>query len=206
MRLVVRSLVSLAAIASLASGLPAQAQSRNTVPEPEKITNQSNLNYDAVLRLVAEGDAAVAAQNFTQALDRYDLARKSFGALVQFHQGLGGSFSGIDIRIANDQRQRAALAAQGRDQAAYKLALVYRRLNQPEVAIPLLVQVVQSQNPTTDLGKQAYAQLYELGFTSLPYPRSVEDTQPAPQRPQQQPNQPAQPTTPNQPTTPPPAR
>lgn len=183
MRLAVRSLVALAAIASLASGLPARAQSGSTVPTPEKVTTQSNLNYDAVLRLIAEGDAAVAAQKFPVALDKYDLARKSFGALVQFHQGLAGSFSGIDIKIANDQRQRAAQAAQGRDQAAYKLALLYRRLNQPEVAIPLLVQVVQSQNPTTDLGKQAYAQLYELGFTSLPYPRSVDDTQPTPQKP-----------------------
>ncbi|AJD58265.1 hypothetical protein syc0358_d [Synechococcus elongatus PCC 6301] len=182
MRLVVRSLVSLAAIASLASGLPARAQSGSSVPAPERVTTQSNLNYDSVMRIMAEGDAAVAAQKFPVALDKYDLARKSFGALVQFHQGLAGSFSGIDVKIANDQRQRAAQAAQGRDQAGYKLALLYRRLNQPEVAIPLLVQVVQSQNPTTDLGKQAYAQLYELGFTSLPYPRSVDGTQPAPQQ------------------------
>ena len=54
-----------------------------------------------------------------------------------------------------------------RDSATYQLALVHRAQDQPELAVPLLVQIIRSQNPTTDLGKKSYQQLYELGFVPL---------------------------------------
>jgi hypothetical protein len=53
-----------------------------------------------------------------------------------------------------------------RDLSTYQLALVHRAQNQPELAIPLLVQIVSSQSPTRDLGTKAYQQLAELGFIS----------------------------------------
>lgn len=41
-----------------------------------------------------------------------------------------------------------------RDEATYQLALVHRAQNKPELAVPLLIQIVKSQNPTRDLGKK----------------------------------------------------
>jgi hypothetical protein len=61
-------------------------------------------------------------------------------------------------------------AAQMRDEATYQLALAHRAQNQPELAVPLLTQVIRSQNPTRDLGKKSYNQLVELGFADVPYP------------------------------------
>ena len=56
-----------------------------------------------------------------------------------------------------------------RDEATYQLALVHRAQEQTELSVPLLVQVVNSQNPTSELGKKAYQQLYEIGFVDEPF-------------------------------------
>jgi hypothetical protein len=55
-------------------------------------------------------------------------------------------------------------SAQLRDEATYQLAVVYRAKNQPELSVPLLIQLIRSQAPTRELGQQAYQQLFELGF------------------------------------------
>jgi hypothetical protein len=57
--------------------------------------------------------------------------------------------------------------------------LVHRAENKPELSVPLLVQIVRSQNPTRDLGKRAYQQLFELGFVDSPFPRSGDAAAPA---------------------------
>ena len=63
-----------------------------------------------------------------------------------------------------------------RDAATYQLALVHRAQDQPELAVPLLVQIIRSQNPTTDLGKKSYQQLYELGFVDVPFADEAQAT------------------------------
>ncbi|WP_239033366.1 hypothetical protein [Leptothermofonsia sichuanensis] len=122
-------------------------------------------------RLINEAQRAVSAQNYSLAVKKLQEARQVFNQLSNFHQDLAGSFSGIDNRIADSQRKRALEAAQLRDDATYQLALVHRAQNQPELAVPLLVQIIRSQQPTRDLGQKAYQQLFELGFVDSPYPR-----------------------------------
>jgi thioredoxin-like negative regulator of GroEL len=61
-----------------------------------------------------------------------------------------------------------------RDEATYQLALVHRAQNQPELAVPLLIQVIRSQNATSELGKKSYQQLYEIGFVNTPFSPSNE--------------------------------
>jgi len=46
---------------------------------------------------------------------------------------------------------------------------VFRRQNQPEVAVPLLVEVVKVMTPTSDEGRRAYQTLVEIGFATIPY-------------------------------------
>jgi hypothetical protein len=46
-------------------------------------------------------------------------------------------------------------------------------MNQPEVAVPLLVEVVQIMTPASPLGQKAYQNLLELGFVSTPYAGSA---------------------------------
>jgi hypothetical protein len=57
--------------------------------------------------------------------------------------------------------------------ANMRLAALFRRQGQPEVAVPLLVEVVTSMTPTTEVGRRAYQQLIEIGFVTTPYTAPV---------------------------------
>lgn len=165
---------------------PAQAQ--NLAPASPNLTEDSNqapdltdtnelrpLTQDGSLlsiaggqRLMTEANGAVSAQNYALASKKLQEARQVFNQLSNFYQQLGASFSGIDNRVFEAQRKRAVETAQMRDEATYQLALVHRAQNQPDLAVPLLIQILKSQQPTRDLGKKAYQQLIELGFVDSP--------------------------------------
>lgn len=186
-------LVSLPFTAALALLPPAQAQNSNPVlpegasemqPDLTDPNNLRPLTQDGSLlslpggqRLMAEASSAVDAQNYPLAAKKLQEARQVFNQLSNFYQQLSSSFSGIDNRIFDAQRKRALETAEMRDEATYQLALVHRAQNQPELSVPLLIQILRSQSPTRDLGKKAYQQLFELGFVDSPYPKP-RDSQP----------------------------
>jgi len=122
-------------------------------------------------RLMSESMAAISQQNYDQAVTKLQDARQVFNQLSNFYQELTSGFSGIDNRISDSHRRKALQTAQLRDEATYQLAIVYRAKNQPELAVPLLVQLLRSQSPTRDLGQQAYQQLFELGFVDMEFVR-----------------------------------
>ncbi|MDG2991882.1 hypothetical protein L3556_13215 [Candidatus Synechococcus calcipolaris G9] len=122
-------------------------------------------------RLMDEAASAVSGQNYTVAAQKLLQARTVMNQLSNYYQSLSSSFLGIDGSASDSSRRRALESAQIRDQATYQLALVYRANNQPELAIPLLVEIIRSQNPTRDLGQKSYQQLLELGFVDIPFPR-----------------------------------
>lgn len=131
----------------------------------------SLLSMQGGQRLIEEANTAVGEQNYTLAIQKLQEARQVFNQLSNFYSQLADSFSGIDNRISETQRTNALSTAEMRDRATYQLALVHRAQERPELAVPLLIQIVRSQNPTTELGKKAYQQLFELGFVDAPYPR-----------------------------------
>lgn len=177
-------------LTSLSSG-QAQAQSEPSPPPEEDLSDPNNLRplaqADNLLslqggeRLMEEANEAVEVEDYQLAEEKLLSARQVFNQLSNFHQQLAASFQGIDGRIADEQRRQALQSAQMRDEATYRLALVHRAKQEPELAVPLLIQVVRSQNPTTELGQKAYQQLFELGFVESPFPRSrsSQDTQPS---------------------------
>lgn len=126
-------------------------------------------------QLMAEAQTAVSNENYGLAAQKLQEARQVFNQLSNLYQDLLNSFTGVDSRIADGLRQQAFETTQLRDEASYQLALVHRAQNQPDLSVPLLIQIIQSQQPTRDLGQRAYRQLFELGFVDSPYPR----TQPA---------------------------
>ena len=176
---------SLAVIAALSFLSPVNAQvqlpSGSSQPQPidpndpnnlrPTAQNNSLLSLDGGKRLMTDASNAVSSQNYDVAAKKLQEARIVFNQLSNFYQELNSSFSGIDTRVADAQRKKALETAQMRDEATYQLALVHRAQNKPELAVPLLVQIVKSQNPTRDLGKKAYQQLLELGFVDTPFPR-----------------------------------
>jgi thioredoxin-like negative regulator of GroEL len=147
-------------------------QSKPTEPVRPNSIDSSVFSLAGGDRLVAEAMEAITKQNYDLAATKLQDARQIYNQLSNFYQDLNGSFTGLDNRIADGHRQKALQAAQLRDKSTYQLALVYRAKNQPELAIPLLVQLVRSQQPTRELGKQAYQQLFELGFVDEVFPRA----------------------------------
>ena len=130
---------------------------------------------------IAEGDrlmeaarAEIAAQNYVGAITTLQDARRLYNQLSTYYQELAAMFIGIDSRQASSNRSLALQTAQKRDQASYQLALLYRTQGRPEEAIPLLMEILRSQQPTRELGQQAYQQLYELGFVESPFERNGE--------------------------------
>lgn len=134
--------------------------------------DSSILSMQGGQRLMDEAGNAVSVQDYDSAAQKLQEARQVFNQLSNFYQQLGTSFAGIDNRIADSLRQKALETAQMRDQATYQLALVHRAQNKPELAVPLLIQIIGSQQPTRDLGQKAYQQLFELGFVDSPYPKA----------------------------------
>ncbi len=119
--------------------------------------------------LMGEAESAIAEQNYTLAATKLVGAREALNQVSAYYQNLSGVFVGIDSRVNTDLRDLALESAQVRDQASYQLAVVYRAQSRPDLAVPLLVEVVSSQQPTRPLGQQAYQQLYELGFVGVAY-------------------------------------
>ena len=130
--------------------------------------SDSLLSLQAGQRLMAEASAAIDSEKYDLAAQKLQEARQVFNQLSNFHLQLANSFSGIDNRILEEQRNSALKTGQMRDEATYQLALVHRAQNQAELAVPLLIQVIRSQNATSELGKKSYQQLYELGFVEAP--------------------------------------
>ncbi len=144
------------------------------------IQDNSLLSIQGGQRLMTEASGAISNQNYTVAAQKLQESRQIFNQLSNFYQQLGSSFAGIDIRLADSNRTKAVETAQMRDEATYRLALVHRAQNKPELAVPLLIQIIRSQQPTRDLGKKAYQQLLELGFVDTPFPRSGPAPSPGP--------------------------
>ena len=150
---------------------PADVQPPAEAPDATRTVQQSDSSIGIApgQALMNEAASAIAQQNYSLASEKLIGARKALNDVSTYYQNLAGVFLGVDSRVNTDLRDLALNAAQVRDQATYQLAVVYRAQGRPELAIPLLVEVVQSQQPTRELGQQAYQQLYELGFVGVAY-------------------------------------
>ncbi len=154
------------------SGQPTTLPSNVQIVTPD--VSQSGLfSIPAGKRVMSEAAQAVAAQNYELAASKYQDSRRLMNQLSKFYDQLRASFLAIDNRASDSNRKKALEAAELRDQATYKLGLVYVAQNKPEKAIPLFIEIVRSQNPTRDLGEKSYQQLFELGFVDVPYPRNA---------------------------------
>lgn len=157
---------------SKAQNAPA-AMPQPSPPSAQASTELALLSLRGGNGLMTEAASAVSAGNYPLAQSKLKDARKIFNQISNFYQDLSTVFAGLDTPIANSTRDKAVESAQKRDESTYQLALVHRAQNQPELSVPLLVQVLKSQQATRELGKKAYAQLFELGFADVEYPRKA---------------------------------
>jgi hypothetical protein len=165
------SVVALGLLGATTGPAFAQNSDADPIPTSELRSTGTNTTFTvaAADQLATEASQAIAAQNPILAIERLEAASDLYNDLSTYYQELAGMFIGIDSRQNQSNRALALETAQKRDESNYQLALLYRRQNQPELAIPLLMEVLRSQQPTRDLGGRAYQQLFELGFVEAPY-------------------------------------
>lgn len=162
-----------AAAASLPLLLPALPLLSRPVLAQEEIKSLaatgSAFDINAVRSLIARGDAASAAGNLAEARRFYDQARDASRRLLGFYRDLSGAFRGLDARIPREMDEKSKQSLEYLVQTNMRLAALFRRQGQPEVAVPLLVEVVKVMTPTSEQGRKAYQQLLELGFVATPW-------------------------------------
>ncbi|MFO0038635.1 MAG: hypothetical protein ACK522_06780 [Synechococcaceae cyanobacterium] len=159
--------LALGALAPASPFLPGAARAQAEAPAQPAAGSPFDVN--AVRTLLQRGDAAVAAGNLTEARRQYDLARDAARRLLGFYRSLSGAFRGLDARIPREMDDKGRQTLDLLADANMRLAALFRRQGQPEVAVPLLVEVVSSMTPTTEVGRRAYQQLLEIGFVTTPY-------------------------------------
>lgn len=163
-----RSIALAASLVCLA--LPLNIPAARAQSEPAQTQAVAGaFDADSVRTLLSRGDAAVAAGNLGEARRLYDEARTASRNLVGFYRSIAGAFRGLDARIPREMDDKGRQALDLLTQANLRLAALLRRQGQPEVAVPLLVEVVTAMTPASEQGRKAYQQLLEIGFVSTPY-------------------------------------
>jgi hypothetical protein len=146
---------------------PAFAQAQEEIKSLAATGTAFDVN--AVKALIAKGDAASAAGNLADARRFYDQARDASRRLLGFYRDISGAFRGLDARIPREMDDKSKQSLEFLVQTNMRLAALFRRQGQPEVAVPLLVEVVKVMTPTSEAGRKAYQQLLEIGFVSTPW-------------------------------------
>ena len=119
--------------------------------------------------MIARGDAAASRGDLATARSAYDKARKASKQLLGFYRDLSGAFRGLDARIPREMDSKGREALGLLAESNLRLAALFRRQNQPEVAVPVLVEVVKLMTPSQSQGQKAYQSLVELGFVTTEF-------------------------------------
>ena len=135
----------LALVLTLALTSPGLAQQTspetNTTPEnPAENTNPSGesssegdraleegntvLSLEGGKKLMEDANQAISSNNYDVAIKDLQKARQVFNQLTNFYLDLSKSFNGLDNRISEEQRRKAAESGQMRDEATYQLAFL----------------------------------------------------------------------------------
>ena len=133
------------------------------------LSTNKKLSITNVEAFLKEGDALIKAGEFDKAKESFDKARNLAKQLAGFYADLNGSFKGLDARIPNEMAEKGKKSLQVWAESNARLAAVYKRKKQPEVAVPLLVEIIRLMSPKSAEGKKAYKELILLGFASTPY-------------------------------------
>ena len=140
-------------------------------PNEYKVLSSTNkkLSISNVKDYLNEGDKLVKNGDFEKAKRSYDKARDLSRQLAGFYRDLNSSFKGLDARIPLEMDKKGRKSIKIWAQSNARLASLYKRKKQPEVAVPLLVEIVRLMTPNSPEGKEAYKNLLELGFVDTTY-------------------------------------
>jgi len=146
-----------------------QAEIKN--PEDYKVlsNNSKKLSISNVEYFIRQGDEFIKKGDFDKAKDYYLDARKLAKQLASFYSDLNSSFKGIDARIPNEMQMKGKETLKVLAESNERLATMYIKTDNPEVAVPLLIETIRIMSPNSQEGKEAYERLIKLGFVETKY-------------------------------------
>ena len=133
------------------------------------LTENSGLNKSTIKSFLDQAKVSINTGNLDDALEKLGQARKSSNLLIDYYRDLNSSFTGIDALIPRELSKKNRNVIQLLAKTNMQLAIIHRSQGEPELAVPLLVEVVKILTPVNPRGAKAYQQLVELGFVETPY-------------------------------------
>ena len=140
-------------------------------PNEYKVLSSSNkkLTISNVRDYLTKGDSLINNGDFEEAKLNYDKARTLARQLAGFYRDLNKSFKGLDARIPIEMEKKGRESIKIWAQSNARLASLYIRKEQSEVAVPLLVEVIRLMSPNSPEGKEAHENLLRVGFVDTTY-------------------------------------
>ena len=132
-------------------------------------SNGKRLSISNVEYYIRQGDNFIKNGDFEKAKNSYLDARKLAKQLASFYSDLNSSFKGVDARIPNEMQSKGKKTLQILAETNGRLASLYLKIDEPEVAVPLLVETIRIMSPNSPEGKEAYERLIQLGFVETKY-------------------------------------
>ena len=145
------------------------ADNKNTSQYKVLSSELDQFSINNVQKFLEDGDEFVNKGDLEKAKDAYDKARNLAKQLSGFFRDLNGSFRGVDARIPREMDLKGRQSLKIWAESNARLSALYKRKNQPEVSVPLLVEIIRIMSPTSSEGKAAYNELVELGFVETPF-------------------------------------
>ena len=143
------------------------------IKNPEDYRALSNdskkLSISNVEYFIKQGDSYIKNGDLDKAKDSYLDARNLAKQLASFYSDLNSSFKGIDARIPIEMQRKGKQTLQILAESNKRLASMYIKTDKPEVAVPLLVEIIRILSPNSREGKEAYERLMQLGFVETKY-------------------------------------
>jgi len=161
--------ISLLLIGSLFNNHFLLAENRKAASYKVMASENGNLSINNVQKLLLEGDRFTKLGKFDKAKEYYDNGRNLAKQLSGFYRDLNGAFRGLDARIPMEMDDKGRKSLSAWADANARLAAFYKRKNQPEVAVPLLVEIIKLMSPNSTQGKAAFGELRALGFIETNY-------------------------------------
>ena len=131
--------------------------------------NSETLSILNVRYYIKEGDKFIKDGDFEKAKDFYLDARKLAKQLASFYSDLNKTYSGVDARIPIEMQSKGKATLEILAETNDRLASLYIKDGSPEVAVPLLIEIIRIMSPDTQEGKEAYKRLIRLGFVETEY-------------------------------------
>ena len=140
-------------------------------PNNYKVFSTTNkaLSIANVKDYLKQGDKFIESGDFNQAKSSYLAARELATNLASFYSDLNKVFDGVDSRIPNEMRNKGKASLQILAESNERLVSLYIKNEEPDVAVPLLIENIRILSPNSPEGKQAYKRLMQLGFVETDY-------------------------------------